>query len=284
MRVRARRDDDGEEYWGHGHAFRVRRVGPRRFHLVYLRKTPSFRGAQVLECAERFVRTELGGSTLQLQDASFVSCTRSQDYDLGFRSLLRHGLTWYERLGYSPEGLPASRRRAAVIKHMKLYSSLPVDALGSAIEKQVSDLQSGAAWRPTSPRLFNASLRTVSGVPASREQVLRARRGLLRLVKSASVGARLGPWLSSLDCSDYAHFMTAMYGDWRGEQNRNVAVAAVAKTVTPTIREFEAANALRRFSHRTTWVKQVTADSGLRTADLRTCGQRTADSGLRTAD
>jgi hypothetical protein len=244
-------EDGGTTYHQYKRAFRVRAPD----FLVYLRKTRMLSGAQVLRLAERFVRDRLGGTRLTLQDASFITCDdRRTEFDLGFRSLLAHGRTWYERQGYAPSGKGAAAVRRRVAVAVATYAAFPVRRVAEAVAAQMRHLRStkNATWTRVDVGVFT-SASTAQPAKASRARVLRARAQLLTQLSSAPPGATLGRWLLTLTCSHYAAFMRAMYGTRMGDTS--ITVAETGGVRTPTITLFKRANAMRRLSHRILWIK-----------------------------
>lgn len=223
-------------------------------YLQFLRKTPQYTGAHVLKAAEQVV-IERGGTTLHLQDASFIRCSTDIEMDLGFRELLAHGSTWYERHGYAVVGAAARRMRASVADAIRLYADIVVEDIASAVRKQVLALwRPDATWTPVDGSLYN-SMNPGTGTQ-TRLAVFRARRRLQTMLDKAPKGAKLGAWLLSLSCRDHSFFMEAMYGDRYGRAPR-WAIAEVAGVRTPTLALFKRANALKRFTGRIVWSKKL---------------------------
>ena len=230
--------------------------GPHR--LKCLRKTPRRHGGDVLRDAERYVVERRGGSELQLQDAAFIACGRSQAYDLAFRYLLVHGQTWYEAHGYRVAGSAARAMRARVQRAVHQYAHTPVDVVKRGTREQLAHLTlPGAKWAFVDTSLHNSAADTSEFEPNLRKRaVLGARRRLQALMDAAPPEAMLGPWLSSLPCADYAFFMEAMYGDRYGARPR-WAIAEVDGVRTPTLVLFKRANALKRYTGRIVWAKRL---------------------------
>lgn len=228
-------------------------------YLKYLRKTTMRSGEDVLHEAERRVSESMGGSELQLQDASFIMCSESQAaYDLGFRYLLVHGQTWYEARGYRVVGSAAKAMRARVHRAVIEYAHTPVDAVTRGIREQLARLaHPEAKWTFVDTSLHNSSASMSTFEPSQpKHTIIRARRRLLALMNSAPPKALLGPWLSTLLCTEYAFFMEAMYGDRYGARPR-WAIAEAGGVRTPTLALFKRANALKRYTGRIVWGKRL---------------------------
>jgi hypothetical protein len=237
-------------------------------YLVYLKKgrTEKETGSQVLQMAERAAVDRLHAKRMYLQDAAHIDCpggSASSSFDLGFRSLLSHGKTWYEARGYSLtlrrhrssriEGLVAHRRD--VDDAVRRFSALPVSRIVEAVGRQVEAMKEGRG-RATraNPSLFTTTANGSHVAEKTQLSLLRNRAKLLSLLKDAPRQARLGRWLLSLDCLSYSFYMRSMYGTRFGP---GFAVADVAGLRTPSLDEFKRANWLRRNSHRLYWVKTI---------------------------
>lgn len=263
-------DKDGVEYVQYKRLFCVT-IRRRRLssdgdaYLMYLRKGGGLGGSALLRMAERVAAVELGARRLYLQDAAHVECARDGpiEFDLGFRSMLAHGRTWYEIQGYQPVWSTTLRSdsrlvavRLGVGAAVRAYRALRVKDISDAVELQVSALRKSEVAAPSSPTsrtLFFAHANADSGVPkAKANAVLGARVKLRALLRGAPAGARLGEWLLSLGCEDYAFFMSAVYGTRAGP---GVAIAAAGGVRTPGLAEFKRANWLRRNSHRLSWIR-----------------------------
>ena len=231
-------------------------------YLVYLNRTCNLGGAQLLRMAERYVAERLGGGRLTLQDQSFISCNGNSDsvaagdFDLGFRSLLSHGQTWYEIRGYAAtSGITPEARRAVTVA-VRTFAQLEVAPLLEAVRRQLRLLVEKHPYACADGSMFSAALPLQTTVDAPFPAVLRARRVLLALLQSAPKGARLGEWLLGLPCREYAAFMRAMYGT-RHNARPVVALTAVDGVRTPTLAEFKRANRLHRMMHRIVFSKTV---------------------------
>lgn len=250
--------EDTRTFTQYKRAFRlsVSSGAPTRYHLNYLFRTKGMSGTSVLRMAEGTAR-KLGGTTLRLQDAASIGCdpAKKSTYDLGFRSLLRHGMTWYEARGYEPLGKHATRWRSDVAASVRAYVSIRVSVVRDAVRSQVLALQvPGVEWAYTSWDLFTTVPDTRgTTVRPVRRSLLNMRRRLCGLLDGAPQRSRLGHWLSSLSCCDYAMFMLTMYGS--GSQR---AVAVVGGVRTPTLEQFRLANGMRTHSHRIDWIKCLT--------------------------
>ena len=215
-------------------------------HLAYIQKQHGMSGSQLLRLAESHVK-ELGGTRLTLQDASFIHCDGGRhEFDLGFRSLLVHGETWYERRGYVVLKGISPRSQMAVRDAMRVFSRIKVAPLRDVVRQQVTLLKEGQSYTCDDGHLF--STKPVTLVAASASAIMRARRELLAILESASHDARLGTWLPTLECAEYAKFMRAMYGT--RADGSSVALTKVGIVSTPTLTEFKRANHFRRVSHR----------------------------------
>jgi hypothetical protein len=222
-------------------------------HLAYIQKLHDMSGSQLLRMAESHVE-ELGGTRLTLQDASFIHCGR-HEFDLGFRSLLVHGETWYERHGYVVLKGISPRSQMAARDAMHAFSRIKVVPLRDVVRQQVALLKEGRSYTCDDGRLFS-TVPPVTLAAASASTILRARRELLAIIESASHDARLGTWLPTLGCAQYAKFMRAMYGSRMASSM--VALTKVGDVSTPTLTEFKRANHFRRVSHRILWGKDIT--------------------------
>lgn len=255
-------DENGNKYYQFRRAFRIREPskGERAHRLVFLRKTGGMSGTEVLDKAERFVVDRLKGDRLELQDASFVECNDdAATFDLGFRSLLEHGKTWYERRGYKVHGPGASTLRRRVATAIAEFKRFPLARLVVAIHAQLDALRtsSNVSWTIRHDLQTAADLELEPG--PSRLTVVRNRAKVLDMIESlpsASSPTTLGPWLVGLSCKDYAAFLDAMYGPKMGKLDRkSFAISDIAGIKTPTLNIFKRANGLRRQSHRLSWIK-----------------------------
>lgn len=236
-------------------------------YLVYLRKSRAMSGTELLRMAERVAAAELGARRLYLQDAAHIQC-KKDEFDLGFRSLLAHGCTWYEIQGYELADL---RRRStqALLAHradvgdaVRTYGAIRVKGVADAVERQVAALRASLASPASlaSRALFFAAPRRNKEEEKEKEKekasevLLRARARLSVLLHRAPDAALLGPWLLSLGCDEFALFMRTMYGTRFGP---GVAIAEAGGVRTPSLTEFKRANWLRRNSHRLLWVKKI---------------------------
>lgn len=244
-------------------------------HLAALQKQPGYGGAQLLMMAETYVAKDLGGSRLTLQDASFVHCgpdghpkghpkgpkkPTDIEFDLGFRSLLVHGKTWYERQGYRAIRGISEKSQDATRVAVKAFSEVDVKAVREAVRRQIELLQDGRTYVCDDGSLFSSALTVAPeqerDAPAQRTRpaVLKDRMRLLRILETAPNDARLGTWLPTLSCEDYAAFMRLMYGTRTGP---STALTRVGGERTPTLALFKRANRFRRTSHRILWAKDL---------------------------
>ena len=264
-------DLDGVVYYQFRSLFRLQEPDSRGVaYLVYLRRDKAMGGRALLRVAERIAAT-LGAKRMRLQDAAHIYCRGNRiEFDLGFRSMLSHGKTWYQLSGYRPAmGERTVEREAADVERaIRAYARLPVRPIVDAVESQVAAMRAAmrasmrasgdkASWEPVSRSLFFSG-DVDEYKPAERKKasaVLRARVSLLKLLRTADADADkklrlLGPWLLSLGCNDYSRFMRSMYGSRAGP---GVAIEQAGGVRTPTLAEFERANWFRRVSHRLSW-------------------------------
>ncbi len=270
-------DKDGCTYHQHRKVYRIRSCPSSATHyLVFVNKTREKGGKEILRDVEQFVKHDLGGKELGLQDASFIACNNKTNYDLSFKHLLKHGKTWYESQGYRInriDGKTAPRvARRKVADAINEYANFPVRKLSTAIRRQANALrEEGSQYKMVPRSLQNSviavqqSLEHQATDVAANKRVQRARERLARMlaVPSDDKDAKLGPWLCSLSCGDYAFFMEAMYGDRFGEEPRwavahvTPATSGAAKIHTPTLNLFRRGNALHAMTGRVHWSKKL---------------------------
>jgi hypothetical protein len=273
--VVVRRQNGGD--WRSGHVFCIRSkkgASSSSYHLVFLRKTARLSGTDVLEVAERCCKA-VGGRTLSLQDQATKRCPvdaigGSSQYDLGFRTLLIDGMTWYEKRGYViSRGQHHVRSTGDAIA---AYKRTPVSGLENTIERQVARLvdadeyrrRGGRRWEPMDEMepltwAFDASESSRREtkprfVESDLPWLLWHRRRLLKLLRTCVHGDdTLGTWLPGLSCREYAAFMYDMYGALL--DGKSPAIYTYLGTVTPSVREFVDANAHRRWAFAVTYTK-----------------------------
>jgi hypothetical protein len=223
--------------------------------LVYLRRTKTLTGSQVLSLAKR-AAAERGFSAIQLQDAAVKCCSKTQTYDLSFRCLLEDGRTWYERHGFRPTAsVTVMRQLHAARDEIKKFKSVPVALVTRAVQAQCNAL-TRMLNRSTSTSTYKLVTDAFFGQQetARPSWILWHRRRLLSVMQGAKEGATLGEWLLQLPCLTYARVMFALYGHMHDPAP---ALESVSNIKTPSVDEFRVANAARRLSHKITWVCDV---------------------------
>lgn len=279
-------EKDGCTYHQHRKVYRIRSCpgsSATTHYLVFVNKTREKSGKEVLRDVEQFVKHDLGGKELGLQDASFIACNNKTNYDLAFKHLLKHGKTWYESQGYRIDRIATGNNafkstaavqdaRKKVADAIKEYANFPVHKLSAAIRKQANALRAEGSQYTMVPRSLQNSLIAVRQSQenqaidvAAKRRVQRARERLARMlaVPSKNEDAKLGPWLCSLSCGEYAFFMEAMYGDRYGEEPRwavahvSPGTTGAAKIHTPTLNLFRKGNALHVMTGRVHWSKKL---------------------------
>ena len=271
---------DGKLYYQYRSLFRLQEPDKKHgdAYIVYIRKGNKMNGNVLLRMAESIAK-DLGAKRIFLQDAAYIYCksktssnASKSEFELGFRSMLSHGQTWYELHGYYPIMTSSSSQIAKVKKAVELYAHLHVQPIIVAIELQIAALRDGFAWKPASQLMFTSSKFSDDGLephniePQTLSSMLRSRRKLLKLLRTANSkdsrdsrdsrdsNAMLGEWLIKLDCNDYSHFMRSMYGAREGPCT---SIEEVGGVRTPTLSEFQRANWLRRYSHKISWYKNL---------------------------
>lgn len=249
MAVRLRRHADGTVRAGC--ALVLVPHGQHTLHIKSLQQTTTASGAELLAATEAYARAH-GFRRLTLQDASHVRCDDGSSLDLGLRSRLLHGHTWYERHGFEmPRRFLALRARADAAL-AAVAGTLVVD-LANTVALQNGLLARGARYEPVRGVL---SRRSVGPAPQrSRAWVLRHRIELHASLVRAWPGARLGEWLAERSCAEFARFIWATYGDMYN--GASPALSRVSGVKTLTVKEFRTASWPWRNTGRILWVKDL---------------------------
>ena len=251
---------DGIMYYQFRSLFRLQEPDVRGVaYLVYIRRDNEMSGSMLLHMAETIAADKLGAKQIRLQDAAHIHCRGKVEFDLGFRSMLSHGQTWYQLQGYHPimrGARSVSKEVADVATAVRAYARLRVKPIILTLELQIAAMRDGLAWKPVSRSLFTSS-KSTEGYNKEKKtlsSMLRARLNLLKLLRTADSDASLGAWLLRLGCNDYSRFMRSMYGTRAGP---GASVEQTGGIITPTLSEFKRANWLRRYSHRLSWFKDL---------------------------
>lgn len=232
------------------------------WYLRTLKRTAARTGTDALIAAEAAV-VAAGGRALELQDQAFkeIDCDgRNATFDLGFRSLLATGRTWYEARGYAVVGGRASAARRRIALALEAFRRVPVARILDRVREEVAMLaethdDTAAVVMADAAGLMQAAGNNYSPRHPTIRALRRERGLLLRQLEAAPAGIALGDWLLSLDACGYAAFMRRMYGAVQGR--RSPALWTVHGRSTPSVREFKRANWLRRYAHRVVWRKEL---------------------------
>ena len=257
-------DETGVSFFQFRKLFRLEEPDSRGdCYLVYLQKGRNMSGSSLLQMAERAAIVEFNAKRLYLQDAAQIHCGHDRYYDLGFRSLLSHGLTWYEMRGYKLTSLqhPSIQseslraRRLEVDLFVRSLASFPVGRISEIVQLQVNSMRNHEPAKRVDKTLFTTAIDDCQiDQEKSQMSLLRIRVKLCNMLREAPPDATLGPWLLSLDCKSFSFFTSSMYGSREGP---GFAVSEVGGFRTPSLKEFEKANWLRRNSHKLMWVKEL---------------------------
>ena len=250
-------DIDGIMYYQFRSLFRLQEPDVHGVaYLVYIRRDKEMSGSTLLHMAETIAADKFAAKRISLQDAAHIHCSGNVEFDLGFRSMLSHGQTWYQLQGYHPIMDGRQVVSGDVECAVRVYAQLRVKPIIEALKLQITAMRNGLAWKPASRSLFTSS-KSTEGYNKEKKtlsSMLRARLNLLKLLRTADSDVSLGAWLLQLNCNDYSRFMRSMYGTRDGP---GASVEQTGGIVTPTLSEFKRANWLRRYSHRLYWFKDL---------------------------
>lgn len=190
----------------HGRPTIVEKENPRKFklHSLFAYTDHGWNGTSVLEAVRDFVaercrcprtkREDDGRCELWLQDQSFRTCDSGSllyAFSLGFKSMLEHGRTWYERNGFemiaTDNNCPS---RDEIARALRTFKNLIVDDVILSLRRSAERTR----------------------FPSCREM---RKEALCILCRNCSVSERrhprLGKCLLAMPCEDYVTFMRNTY-------------------------------------------------------------------------
>lgn len=218
---------------------------PHAMFIVSVAAGINWRGGELVRLAEELGRW-LGVTELYLTDAAIVGCPSAEIYDLSLFVLMKHGVTWYMRLGFDMVVNPSvrcatrkieKRHRKALNRAVKMMRELSLAEVaedaraivgavsGTSAEKVFEELSFDEldVWhraklvRPEDPLYATDKLKAFVGVHRNLGIFLE------KLPKNLNVN--FVDWIVSLqkkDCSKFHEIYTALFDNeiyyWRSRR------------------------------------------------------------------